>query len=40
MNEITSNIDGIVEAIHFNNGDVVGFDDVIVTVNTNANSSN
>ncbi|MCR1809161.1 acetyl-CoA carboxylase biotin carboxyl carrier protein [Haploplasma modicum] len=32
MNEITSSVDGIVEKIHYENGEVVGFNDVVVTV--------
>lgn len=38
MNEITSNLDGTIESINFKSGDVVGFDDVIISVNTNANT--
>lgn len=40
MNEITSTVDGQIDIIHFNNGDVVGFNDNIFTVKTNANNSN
>lgn len=32
MNEITSDFDGVIEKINFNNGDVVGFNDPIMVV--------
>ena len=32
MNEITSNVSGIVEQIHFENGDVVSYKDTLITV--------
>lgn len=40
MNEITSDIDGIVQSINFKNGEVVGYDDPIITVSINATHSN
>jgi len=32
MNEITSPVSGVIEAIHVNNGEAVGFDEVIMTI--------
>ncbi|MDY0278469.1 MAG: biotin/lipoyl-containing protein [Acholeplasma sp.] len=39
MNEITSNVSGVVKEIHFKTGDVVGFNDKLITVETDAISS-
>lgn len=39
MNEITSNVDGVIKTINFKNGDVVGYDDVIFAVDTNVTSN-
>ena len=32
MNEITATHDGVIDVIHFENGDAVGFDDLLFTV--------
>lgn len=32
MNEITSPVSGVIETIHVNNGEAVGFDEVIMTI--------
>ena len=39
MNEITATTDGIIENIHFDNGEAVGFNDVIFTVKTDGNNT-
>lgn len=39
MNEITSNVNGIVEKVFFKNGDVVGFDEPLFTVKINASNN-
>lgn len=39
MNEITSNVSGVINSINFKNGDVVGFDDALFTVKVHANTS-
>lgn len=35
MNEITAETEGVITDIHFDNGDAVGFDDVLFTVKSN-----
>ena len=39
MNEITATTDGIIENIHFDNGEAVGYNDVIFTVKSDGNNT-
>ena len=39
MNEITATTDGIIENINFENGEAVGYNDVIFTVKTDGNNT-
>ena len=38
MNEITSSVDGVIQTVHATNGSVVGYDDVLFTVEIDANT--
>ena len=39
MNEITATADGVIEQIHFEDGEAVGYNDVLFTVKLNGNKS-